>query len=104
MTKHNILSIANDISALDATEFSTADVSLLYEAILVKHKEAKQVRGAQVKSRLKEGQSVSFVRSKDGTTLIGKVDKIKRTRAIVLTQDGGYDVTISELTILDDGI
>lgn len=104
MTAPIITHIAYQIAQLDPAEFTMADTNYLYDAIMAKNKQASAVRAAEIKSRLKEGQTVSFIRSKTGETIIGKLEKIKRTRAIVRTPQGGYDVIISELTILDEGV
>ena len=85
------------IDILSPEELSESATMKVYQMLEDKVKEARKLRTEEIKGRLAVGDKVHFVsyRSKKETVTFGTVTKVNRTKAIVSTEEGHYNVPIS---------
>ena len=85
------------IDILNPEELNESATKKVYQRLENKVKEARKLRTEEIKGRLAVGDKVHFVsyRSKKETVTFGTVTKVNRTKAIVSTEEGHYNVPIS---------
>ena len=85
------------INILSPEELSESATIKIYKVLEGKVKEARRLRTEEIKGRLAVGDKVHFVSYRSGkeTVTFGTVAKVNRTKAIVSTEEGSYNVPIS---------
>ena len=85
------------INILNPEELSESATTKIYKMLEDKVKEARRLRTEEIKGRLAVGDKVHFVsyRSEKETVTFGTVTKVNRTKAIISTEEGSYNVPIS---------
>ena len=85
------------IDILNPEELNESATMKIYKMLENKVKEARKLRTEEIKGRLAVGDKVYFVsyRSEKETVIFGTVTKVNRTKAIISTEEGSYNVPIS---------
>lgn len=94
---NHIDNLLDAIDILNPEELNESATKKVYQRLENKVKEARKLRTEEIKGRLAVGDKVHFVsyRSKKETVTFGTVTKVNRTKAIISTEEGHYNVPIS---------
>ena len=94
---NHIDNLLDAIDILSPEELSESATIKIYKMLEDKVKEARKLRTEEIKGRLAVGDKVHFISYRSGkeTVTFGTVAKVNRTKAIVSTEEGSYNVPIS---------